>query len=113
MPLTPIERRAFGRRPTHDHAIVQIPGRPPLRCTIKNISTGGALLDFGESVFLPFSFKLQWETQRRTEVCEVKHTNASFVGVQFVTHAADNETDKMIRAIDVQGWVPHTQVLKR
>lgn len=113
MSLPPYERRAFGRRQTHEHAAVRIPGRPALRCTIKNISAGGALLDFGEKVFLPYSFQLYWETQRRTEVCEIKHTKGSFVGVQFVTHAAENDTDKMIRAIDLEGWVPHTQVLKR
>ena len=45
-----VERRAFGRRATHEHAIVRIPGRPALRCVIRNISDGGALLDFGDEV---------------------------------------------------------------
>ena len=77
------DRRAFGRRPSSDQGIARIPGRPPVRCQIKNISQDGALLDFGAAVWLPFTFRLVWEAHEREEVCDIKHQNGQFVGISF------------------------------
>jgi hypothetical protein len=84
IPRTPPERRSFGRRQAFEHAIVRIPGRPPIRCTLLNISDSGAFLDFAEQVHLPFSFRLVWEGSNREEQCELRHQNGARVGVNFV-----------------------------
>jgi hypothetical protein len=78
------EQRAFGRRQTFEHAIVRVAGRVPVRCIVRDISEGGALLDFGDEVWLPFSFRLVWEGTRREEHCETRHQSGGRIGVQFI-----------------------------
>ena len=106
------ERRAFGRRQSNDHAIVRVQGRPPVRCTVKNISETGALLDFGSEVWLPYNFKLAWEVGSRSEECEIKHRNGQFVGVFFQRHASAEVTatphQQPIRVDDVTPWLAGT-----
>jgi hypothetical protein len=108
------DRRAFGRRATNDHAIVRIPGRPPVRCMVKNISVGGALLDFGEAVWLPYTFHIRWEGTGREELCEIKHQNGGRIGVQFMEKAAKREDSALLKADEVSPWIaenahPHLQ----
>ena len=86
------ERRAFGRRHSNDHAIVRVQGRPPVRCTVKNISDTGALLDFGAEVWLPYNFRLAWEVGTRSEECEIKHRNGQFVVSKSEDHPKGRET---------------------
>jgi hypothetical protein len=116
-PYSGPERRDFGRRPTNDHAIVRIPGRPTLRCVIKNISDGGALLDFGSEVWLPYNFQLVWETTGREEACEIKHRNGPFVGVFFQRNADVKETPnprcETIRVDEVSPWIAETNHPRR
>ena len=101
------EKRAFGRRQSNDHAIVRVQGRPPVRCTVKNISESGALLDFGSEIWLPYNFKLAWEVGTRSEDCEIKHRNGQFVGVFFKRHVdvEDSSHHKPIRVDDVTPWI--------
>ena len=106
------ERRGFGRRHSNDHAIVRVQGRPPVRCTVKNISDTGALLDFGAEVWLPYNFRLAWEVGTRSEECEIKHRNGQFVGVFFQRHVSAGvppaSRHQPVRADDVTPWIAET-----
>ena len=109
-----IERRTFGRRQTNDHAIVRVPGRPAIRCVIKNISDGGALLEFDAPVsWLPFSFQLTWETGARREDCEIKHHNGNRVGVAFAIRKAEETSRSFVKVDDLAPWVAETHSLRR
>ena len=99
------ERRAFGRRQTEEHAIVRVAGSPPIRCVIRNISDGGALLDFGEPVWLPFTFRLLWEGTKREETSETKHQNGGRLGVSFIAKQAADLSKPMLSVNDVSPWI--------
>ena len=81
---SPLDRRAFGRRPTYQHAIAHRPGRTPLRCVVCDISVGGALLDFGEPVALPPRIRVVWEGSSVEAECDVRHVQGIRAGVQFL-----------------------------
>jgi PilZ domain len=83
LPLS--DRRAFGRRPTYHHAVVYRSGRTPLRCVVLDISTGGALLDFGGPVHLPGRVRLAWDGYDLEVECDVRHADGFRVGVQFLS----------------------------
>lgn len=113
-PIQGPDRRTFGRRQTSDHAIVRVQGRPSMRCVVKNISEGGALLDFGAEVWLPFNFQLNWEIGGREELCEIKHRNGQFVGVFFQKYLdVRPPVREMVRADDVTPWVAGTNSPRR
>ena len=78
------DRRAFGRRPTNQHAVAHVTGRAPLRCVVRDISEGGALLDFGEPVSLPHRLRLVWDGSGEHAECEVRHVQGGNAGVQFI-----------------------------
>jgi PilZ domain len=80
----PADRRAFGRRPTNQHAMAHIVGRAPLRCAVRDISEGGALLEFGEPVLLRNRLRLVWEGTGQQAECEVRHVQGAKAGVQFI-----------------------------
>ena len=80
----PADRRAFGRRPTNQHAMAHIAGRAPQRCVVRNISEGGALLDFGDPVVLRNRLRLVWEGTGEHAECEVRHVQGGKAGVQFI-----------------------------
>ena len=104
-PFVGVERRAFGRRETQEHAIVRISGRPAVRCVVLNISDGGALLDFGQTVWLPLQFRITLEGSKREEVCDLKRQNGSRVGVSFVVHE-DKVADKRTLSVnDTAPWI--------
>ncbi len=113
-PPAGVERRVFGRRQTNDHAIIRVPGRPALRCVIKNISEGGALLEFDAPVvWLPFNFRINWETGSRQEDCEIKHQNGNRVGVAFVVRKAEQADRPLLKADDVAPWISETHHARR
>lgn len=83
--------------------MVRLPGRPVMRCSVLNISKGGALLDFGTEVWLPFQFRLVWEGKDRAEDCEIKHAKGSRVGVQFIRNGEaviDDRPRSSLQALD-------------
>jgi hypothetical protein len=88
------ERRAFGRKPTNQHALVLAPGRAPVRCTVRDLSAGGASLEFGRPVSVPARFALKWDGSGVTANCEVRHSWATGVGVQFATSIESEIGDK-------------------
>ena len=83
------ERRAFGRRRTHIRASLRI-GYRVVKCTIKDISEGGALLEFEEHLDLSGRVWLSWPDQPNELVCQVRHSRNNSAGVQFVTPQALN-----------------------
>lgn len=77
------DRRAFGRKPTYQHAVILLNGRAPIRCVVRDLSAGGASLDFGRPITLPSRFALKWDGSGVTANCEVRHAWETGVGVQF------------------------------
>ncbi|HMN38666.1 MAG TPA: PilZ domain-containing protein [Hyphomicrobium sp.] len=78
------DKRQFGRRQTQIRAWIRVAGRPPVPCTVRNLSEGGALLDCDDDVWLPFSFRLVTHDQAIDKVCEIRHQTGPRIGVQFV-----------------------------
>ena len=81
----PGDRRQFGRRDTAYDGIVPVPGRPMLSCIVRDLSEGGALLEFqSEDVWLPYKFMLRMPSLGIVTHCEVRHQRYNRVGVMFV-----------------------------
>jgi PilZ domain len=78
------ERRRFPRRQTNLAATVIIAGTPPIACTVRNISDGGALIVFENPVCVPYSFIVHIEGIGKPFGCEVRHHFGARVGVEFV-----------------------------
>lgn len=81
------DRRGFGRRRTDIRAQVRI-GYRVIACTIKDLSEGGALLEFDEQIDLPARLWLSWPDSRSEIVCEVRHSRRNTAGVQFARSAS-------------------------
>ena len=82
--LHPAERRQFGRRTTHIHGWVAIEGRQKIPCLVRNVSEGGALLEFEVPKNMPFMFKLVIDSKGFEAMCEMRHQGPTWMGVQFV-----------------------------
>jgi hypothetical protein len=78
------ERRAFGRRTTCLHGWVVVEGRSRLACLVRNVSDGGALLEFAAPKSMPFQFKLVIDCKGFEAVCETRHHQEQWMGVRFV-----------------------------
>lgn len=81
------ERRAFGRRAANLTGYVYLPGKAGITCVIKDVSEGGALLEFAERVTLPSRLRLMREGSDIIADCNVRHTRGQQAGVQFLTEA--------------------------
>jgi hypothetical protein len=110
-PASP-DRRQFGRRETMLHAWIKVPGRPPLPCTVRDLSVGGALIECESAEVLPFSFELVIEATRFRTHCEVRHAKPGSVGVRFYNRPADRRSTTPTRgyatrprADDVAEWM--------
>ena len=77
-----LDRRAFGRRETQISANIRV-GYRIQPCIIKDISEGGALLEFPEDVELPQRLWLSWSDMPNEIVCEVRHVRRNRAGVEF------------------------------
>lgn len=99
------ERRQFGRRRTHNHGWVKLPGRPAVPCVIRNVSDGGALLVFDRSETLPFAFLLTIEGEDKTYGCEVRHHYGERVGVAFVDVALVNACIDAAAGTGTGSWI--------
>ena len=104
--LSIADRRTFGRRPTYQFAIVHRSGRPPLRCIVRDISEGGALLEFGEPIVLPSRVRVVWEGSTLELDCDVRHTQGTKAGVQFCTQAGLAFAREMIALKPAQSMPP-------
>lgn len=81
-PADNFDRRVFGRRRTDISAQVRI-GYRVIQCVIKDISEGGALLEFSSVADLPARLWLSWPEHKTEILCEVRHTRRNTAGVQF------------------------------
>lgn len=77
------ERRAFGRRETLLPAVVRINQRTILSCTVRDVSEGGALLEFPEVAELPPRIRLTIGGSVNEIICDVRHQRENRAGVQF------------------------------
>lgn len=77
-----VERRAFGRRETNIKATVRA-GNCMHVCFIKDLSEGGALLEFENQVTLPSLLWLRWDDVPSEIICEVRRIHGNRAGVQF------------------------------
>jgi len=97
----PSERRQFGRRTTCIHGWVAIEGRQKLPCLVRNVSEGGALLEFEVPKNMPFMFRLVIDSKGFDAHCEMRHHGPGWMGVQFVRF------DKV--AAPIRDWVSEVE----
>lgn len=81
-PVESFDRRGFGRRQTNINAQVRI-GYRVVPCIIKDLSEGGALIEFADPIDLPQKLWLSWPEQKSEIICEVRHSRRNMAGVQF------------------------------
>ncbi len=86
-----LQRRQFGRRQANLLALVSLPGRAPIECTIENISEGGALLRIGEENLPNRPFRLSIAGVKFDLFCELRHQGKHGAGVRFLS-AQDGAT---------------------
>ena len=80
----PAEQREFGRRKTIKPAQIVSADRQPLPAVVVDISLGGARLQVGYGAEVPERFDLEIIEDGVSIGCEVVHTGANYVGVQFI-----------------------------
>lgn len=82
--LAPSERRAFGRRETLIHGLVRVAGRAPEACIVRNISTGGALLEMPPALDPQGPFRLVVEAKGIDVQCAPRRREGHMLGVEFL-----------------------------
>lgn len=80
------QRRQFGRRDASRAAIATLPGRPPVACTVLNLSEGGALIQFAGAAIPDRNFRLVIDDAPFTLICEIRHQASDRIGVRFLNH---------------------------
>ena len=78
------DKRRFGRRATNWSGRIVADNGRTVRCTVKDCSVGGALIELFEPTYLPFRFILEVEVSGFRSLCEVRHHRDRRVGVEFV-----------------------------
>ncbi len=94
--LPPHERRKHPRHKGFWRAIVFLPGLTPLHCIIRDISEGGALLEFAVAPRFPNKFRLYIEAHNCEYYCEVRHMSDYGVGVYFLEKRPCQSQENMI-----------------
>ncbi|PPC88289.1 MAG: hypothetical protein CTY31_11385 [Hyphomicrobium sp.] len=107
-PMNNADRRAFGRRPTYQHAVVLMTGRAPVRCIVRDISLTGAMLEFSDSVALSSRIQVRWEGSGLKADCEVRHQHGTKAGIQFTCATGPRIAKEILEATTV---VPKTSEL--
>jgi PilZ domain len=79
---TGADRRAFGRRKTWLPGTLRMANRS-FSCTVRDISEGGALLEFEQPINAAGWLKLSFEGHPEEILCEPRHENGNTLGVQF------------------------------
>ncbi len=83
-PLNPEgDRRQFVRQRLSHLAFIRTQGQSLIPCVIRDISAGGALLEFEVTQPAENVFQLITGTALGTVDCEVRHRSRSGIGVQF------------------------------
>lgn len=82
-----LSRRQFGRRDTDRSANAIVSGRSAIKCAVRNLSEGRALIQFPD-LFVPNRpFRLDIEGAPISLLCEVRHSGKYGVGVKFLNPA--------------------------
>jgi PilZ domain len=81
---TGADRRAFGRRDTNMAGVVRLSNHVTHACVIRDISEGGALLEFPAPVNLSGRLRLSFDGAGQEIICEARHARGNRIGVQFV-----------------------------
>jgi methyl-accepting chemotaxis protein len=79
------DQRAEVRHETYLKGQIKLDGLTIARCTIRNISSMGALLTFGDEPDVPDKFKLVIPDQTFETLCEVRHRTGNSIGVLFTS----------------------------
>ena len=87
------ERREFGRRDAVIHAWAFTSGRSRLPCIIRNLSPGGALLEFPSGAPVAERFWLGSDADQRELRCLVRHRGPRALGVSFERKTNIEERD--------------------
>ncbi|MEZ5842646.1 MAG: PilZ domain-containing protein [Hyphomicrobiaceae bacterium] len=87
------ERRRFGRRETNWAGRIVLKNHRAVRCTVRDCSVGGALIELLEPTYLPFRFILEVDISGFRSECEVRHQRGTRVGVEFVGIGAIDRND--------------------
>ena len=85
------DRRQFGRRSALWHAWIVTANKQRIACCIRNVSSGGALLELDVPATLPQKFDLLIEDRQLTIRCDLRHRGEHGIGISFVD--ADNGRD--------------------
>lgn len=79
-----INRRQHARHASEAAAVIHLPdGRHAIRCTVQDISLGGARLRLETSFALPLSFTLTVPAERIVRSCTLVWRNDEEAGVRF------------------------------
>ena len=103
----PVEKRQFERRQSGCHGWVKVRGRPAIPCVIKNISQGGALLEFQAAELLPYRFGLVIASEGIDSDCETRHQTGNRMGVEFVRSERVVQTGGHSRVPGFSTRTPH------
>jgi hypothetical protein len=95
------ERRQFGRRRTVWHAWVKVAGRDREPCVVRNISEGGALLEFEGAVPAAGRLILIIDTLDFELPCHVRHRSQTGLGVNFDETGAGDVPARRVRTAEV------------
>ncbi len=83
--LRTVDQRAETRIETFLKGQILLNGAVVARCTIRNISSMGALLALASAAEVPDKFKLVIPDELFETLCEVRHRSADSIGVLFTT----------------------------
>ena len=79
------ERRQFGRRKTLKPAVINCADGSELRCTVVDISEGGAKIHLQDPAAAPERFELRIDVDNFAVRCRVVHRMEMHAGVKFVS----------------------------
>ena len=85
MIASPPKRREFGRRQSHLKAMAHIPGRGSYPCIVRNVSLGGAFVEFDQHFHVPAQFELEIAGLNEVFLCSKRHMAGAGVGVMFMS----------------------------
>ena len=77
------EQRRFGRRRALIHAFIVNKNGHRIPCIVRNISTGGALLEVRDPKLVPNRLKLLIDADSFEADCDIRHRTAHGVGIYF------------------------------
>ena len=78
------ERRNEPRSRVLLPATINVPGRAPIACSIRDLSNGGARLHVRPHTQIPERFDLIVEADGRRFSCQIRHRSDASINVQFL-----------------------------